>query len=210
MSIPALLFALALVLSASMAWLLSGSARPLARSYLRFACILYGALALAGLAVGSRESTGEFARAVALVVCILAPSVLSLALLAAFRKPLASGAASLLLAFACVAALAAAVTDLAALGLAPLVLALAVAAIAILRTPGRDRTASVEGLGGLFSFLCAASTLMLQGARDSTALDLFSSAGLLGTALALSRASRPRVEGASQKLPRVLAVDKDR
>lgn len=211
MSISPFLFAFALVLSAAMTWLVSASVRPLPRAYLRFACVLYGALAIAGLMTGSSEATGAFARAVALVVCVLAPCILSLALIATFRKAVSPALAAMLLALACLGALAAAVTNWAALGVVPLVVALGAAAAALLRTRARNPIASLQGLAASLGFLCAASSLMVEGAAEPAALDLFSAAGLLGAALALSRASRPRVEKTvRRKLRRVLAVDEDR
>jgi hypothetical protein len=210
-SVPALLFAVVLVLSAVMAWVVAARAKGFVRPYVRFASVLYVALAIASLVPDEVEATGAFARAVALVVCVLAPSTLALALVALFRKPLSSVLSALWLIVCCLGGLGAAVSDTPALGFVPLALGIGAALVASLRMFGKSRVAALQGAAASLAFLCAASSLMTHAPASRAALMLFSAAGLLGTTLALVRASRAGVEKQGRRnLSRVLAVGDDR
>jgi hypothetical protein len=208
MSIGAILFSLVLALAAAVAWILASSLRAQARLYVRFSATLYLALAIAGLVPESGEATGEFARAVALVVCVLAPSMLALALVGLFAKPPSPLVAGLFLPLACLGGIAAAATDVTAFGFAPLALIAGAALVFSLRALRKFGVAAAQGAAATVAFLCAASSLMVSGEAARAALDLFSATGLLGAVLALLRGSNPPVEKKkrSKSLSRVLAV----
>lgn len=211
MSIPAVLFALVLVLAAAVAWVLAARTRAQGRLYVRFSCALYVALAIAGLVPETGEAIGEFARAVALVVCVLAPCALSLALVGLFARAVPPLLAGLFLPLACLGGLGAAATDQTAFGFVPLVLACVAAFIASLRAWRQFGAAAFQGAASAVAFLCAASSLLANGEPARAALDLFSAAGLIGSALALVRGSDPRVDKQGGKaLSRVLAVGEKR
>lgn len=207
MSIGAILFALVLALAAIVGWILAASLKAQARLYVRFSATLYLALAIAGLVPESADATGEFARAVALVVCVLAPSMLALALIGLFAKPPSQLVAGLFLPLACLGGIAAAATDATAFGFVPLALAAGTAAVFSLRAVRKFGVAAVQGAAASLAFLCAASALMANGESARAALDLFSATGLLGSVLALLRGSNPPVEKKRTKsLSRVLAI----
>jgi hypothetical protein len=212
MSVGAILFSLVLALAAAVAWILAGSLRAQARLYVRFSAALYLALAIAGLVPESGEVTGEFARAVALVVCVLAPSMLALALVGLFaKKPPSALLAGIFLPLACLGGIAAAATDATAFGFVPLALASGAALVLSLRGLRKFGVAAVQGAAASVAFLCAASSLMASGESARAALDLFSATGLLGAVLALLRGSNPPVEKKRTKpLSRVLAVGERR
>ncbi len=211
MSVPAVLFAIVLVLSAVTAWVIAARAKAFARPYVRFASMLYVALAIASLVPDEVAATGAFARAVALVVCVLAPATLSLALVAMFRKPLSSVPAALWLTLCCLGGLGAAISDETALAFVPLALGAGAALLACLRAFATSRVAALQGAAASLAFLGAASSMMTHAQASRAALILFSAAGLLGATLALVRFSRPGIEkGGRRNLARVLAVGDDR
>jgi hypothetical protein len=210
-SATTILFAVVLVLAAVLAWFIAARAKPAGRPYVRFAGVLYIALAVSGLVPESGDPAGAFARAVALVVCVLAPCTLALALVGMFRKSGSSALAAIFLPLACLGGLGAAATDATAFGFVPLAIATAATAIAAVRAFSQFRIASLQALAASVSFVCAASSLMAGGSPARASLYLFSAAGLLGSALALARGSRAGVEnGGRQALRRVLAVREER
>jgi hypothetical protein len=210
-NVPGILFAVVLVLSALTAWVVAARAKAFVRPYVRFASVLYVALAIASLVPDEVVATGAFARAVALVVCVLAPATLSLALVALFRKPVTAGPAAIWLTVCCLGGIGAAISDVPALGFVPLVLGAGAALFASLRMFAKSRVAALQGALASLAFLCAAASLMTRAPASRAALILFSAAGLLGTTLALVRGSRPNVEKERRRdLSRVLAVGDDR
>jgi hypothetical protein len=206
-SVGAILFALVLALAAIVAWILAASLKAQARLHVRFSSALYLALAIAGLVPESGEAMGEFARAVALIVCVLAPSMLALALIGLFAKPPSPLVAGLFLPSACLGGIAAAATDATAFGFVPLALAAGAALVFSLRAVRKFGIAALQGAAASVAFLCAASALMASGESARAALDLFSATGLLGATLALLRGSNSTVEKKrARSLSRVLAV----
>jgi len=183
-------FACVLALSAIIAALIAGRARPAARDYLRFAAALYLALALCNAlaALLPTATTLIFSDAVMLVVCALAPPALAFALFAAFEHPPSSIVAAIFLALASGAGIAAAASGTPVLSLAPLsVSVLAMLALCARRWSTEKRATS-------HAFLSACSLLggaaAVGGESGRTALMLFSAAALLGFALASARRSR--------------------
>ena len=105
--------ALLLFASCLAAWLVASGARPAARVHLRFAAVLFAALAVAVLAITPA------AAAIALLVLPIGSGVLVLASRAAMARPLEAALAAALLAAVSLAGLGAAVTGWTALALAP-------------------------------------------------------------------------------------------
>ena len=171
--------ALLLLASAVAGWFIAAAARPPARVQLRFAAVLLAAIAAAAIA------TPIAASAVVLLVLPIAATVLALAALAGFERPLATPLSSLTLALASVCGIGGAGTGLALLTLAPSMLGTFVLLVVSLR---RVKIARLPALQGALAALCllAAQSLFVTE-RVSLAFLLFLSAGMLGVMLALSR-----------------------
>lgn len=183
-------FAIVLACSAILAALIAGRARPVSRDYLRFAAALYLAFALCiGIStILPNATTLVFADAVMLVVAALAPVALALALFASLEHPPSPIIAAIALVSACLAGIAAAASAMPVLSLAPL----ALSALMMLALCARHWRGDKPGVAHAFLSACclicgAAASL---GGGGQTALVLFSSAAVLGFALALSRRSR--------------------
>lgn len=190
-----------LLLAAAVAsWLIAAGARPAARVHIRFATILFAALAAAAFAVA------RAAPAIALLVLPIGLSVLALAAAAARTRPLDAALAAALLAAVSLAALASAMLDLTALALAPS--ALCALAIGVLGARGEDRLAAFQGIASALCFAAGASAFALEGA--GVALILFCAAGLLGLALALSRSVPAVEERSGRDLRAGLAIGRGR
>ena len=188
-----------LLLAATIAvWFVAAGARAAARLQIRFAAILIAALALAAAAIPAA------AAAVALLVLPIALGVLALAAAAGFARPLLAAPAALVLALCCFSGLAAAVSGLAALSLAPSALALIAIAAIFLRQFDAARPASLQGILSALCFLGAVSAFALEGA--DAAMLLFAAAGLLGTALALARSDLAQEQRPGRDLRAALAV----
>jgi hypothetical protein len=182
-------FAFVLAASAILSAMLGSRAHPAARDYLRFAAVLYVALALCdGLAFFfSHAATLIFADAVMLVVCALAPVALGFAVFAAFEHPPSPAAATIFLVAACLAGIAAAATGTPVLSFAPLAASvLTMFALCARRWRYEKRAASHAFLSAC-CLLCGAAAALSGGTTG--ALELFSSAALLGFVLALVRRS---------------------
>ncbi|MBU6297317.1 MAG: hypothetical protein KGJ79_07830 [Alphaproteobacteria bacterium] len=173
-------FAAVLALAAAAAWIATKGVRPVIRLYLRFACVLYAALAASVLLRVAPH-------AVAVMVATLAVALLTLAAFAGLRRTPKPGFAAMLLAGACAAGIWSAATGMIALAVVPqavcLVAVLTIAHRAPLRRPGLHL---VLGAGALFAASCS---LLAGDSCAFIALLLFSAAGLLGVVLALARAS---------------------
>ncbi|MGZ5940418.1 MAG: hypothetical protein ACXWLD_10395 [Rhizomicrobium sp.] len=172
-------------------WFLALGARPPARVHLRFASMLFAALAAAAWIAP------PVADEVALIVAAIALPVLAFGAYAGFEKPLAPMPATLLLGIVCLGGLAAAATGIISFALVPA--SLSVAAILLISARQFDvaRVSSVQGMLSALSLLAAASSFALEG--TGSAHLLFSAAGLLGLTLALSRASNIVVEEQSSR-----------
>lgn len=188
-------FAAVLACSAIFAALLASRARPASRDYLRFAAALYLALALcAGIsAVLPNATTLVFSDAVMLVISALAPVALAFALFASFEHPPSAIVTAILLVLACLAGIAAAASGTPVLSLAPLAAsALVMFALCARHWRTRKRTTAHAFLSAC-CLVCGAAASLNGGASGQAALLLFSSAALLGFALALARRSRVAV-----------------
>lgn len=161
-------FAAMLLMAALAAWLISTGMAAAPRAYLRFACTLLAALAVA--AIGS----GALAQSVALLVCAVAPVTLAMA-----ARSLAPGLA---LGVAALLGLAAALTGLAVLALVPMLIASAVLVAA--RGSAAKMWASALALA-------AGGACLATG--DLPALMALLSAAVLGISLALRESRRAAV-----------------
>lgn len=187
-----LAFAFVLGCAAILAALLGNRARPAARDYLRFAAVLYSAFALCeGLAsVLPDAEVLVFADAVMLVVCALAPIAMALALFAAFEHRPSSIVAAILLVPGCLAGIAAAASGTVVLSLAPLAVSVLTMFALCARRWRSEKRAAAHAFLACCCLLCAAAATLSGGVTGRTASVLFSSAALLGFALALARRSR--------------------
>jgi hypothetical protein len=134
-------------------------------------------------------ATLTFADAVTLIVCALAPAALGLAVFAAFEHSPAAISATIILVLSCLAGIAAAATGTPVLSLAPLAVSvLALLTLCARRWRNEKRAASHAFLSAC-CLICASAATLSGGSVARTALELFSSAALLGFALALVRRS---------------------
>jgi hypothetical protein len=186
-----LLCAVLLGIASLAVWFLALGARPPARVHLRFASMLFAALAAAAWIAP------PVADEVALIVAAIALPVLAFGAYAGFEKPLAPMPVTLLLGIVCLGGLAAAATGIISFALVPA--SLSVAAILLISARQFDvaRFSSVQGMLSALALLAAASSFALEG--TGSAHLLFSAAGLLGLTLALSRASNIVVEQQSSR-----------
>jgi len=172
------------------AWLVAAGARPRARVHLRFAAVLFAALAIAALGVEAA------APAIALLVLPIGSGVLVLGAAAGIGRPLEPALGASLLAVISLAALGATVSGLAALALGPA--ALCAGAIALLGGRIPDRLGAFQAIAAALCLIGAASAVVWEGAGP--ALTLFCAAGLLGVALALARSGATIEESAGRDL----------
>ena len=194
----AIAFAVVLACSAILVAMLAGRARPSSRDYLRFAAVLYFALALcAGLAAADQDATAlGLSAAVTQVVCALAPVALSFAIFATFEHPASAWIAGTSMVLACIAGIAAAALGKPVLSLAPLAVSvLAMLALCFRRWRVEKRSAAHAFLSAC-CLICAAAASLSVGEGARIALILFSAAALLGFALALARRSGVAVANA--------------
>ncbi|HTT97513.1 MAG TPA: hypothetical protein VMF58_05650 [Rhizomicrobium sp.] len=178
-----------MLLAAAMGgWLAIGGASPDVRSYARFACVLYAALAAAG-------ATGvQLALSVTLIVSASAPVFLALAVRLSFRGPVMPLLVGAILSIACVAGITAAATGLAMLAFAPLLFSVVAMIAFSLRQLRNLRAQALQTIAASCALLAGASAFTAGGVRAMPALFLFSAAGLLGILLALAPRSDVVVE----------------
>ena len=187
MNAVSLIFAPMLALSAILAALLVGRARNAARDYLRFAAVLFLALA-ASIEAGSflsGASAAIFAVAVTQVVAAAAPVSLALALFARFEHPPSALIASISLLLACVAGIASAAMGMPAIAYAILVAAVCIQLALSLRRWRNEKRSAAHAFLSACALVCAAAGAQTRSGEAVVAL--FSSASILGFALALTR-----------------------
>lgn len=168
-------FALVLILGVAAGWIASNGAPPRARAYLRFAAVLYAALALSAVFNLSPPAVTD-------IVATLASAILCVAAFAAFRRSPPVFTTSALLALAALAGIAAAATGIAVLAAVPQVLSALLMAL-IARRQGRERASLYLVLAAL-SLLGSAACQLVPGMAARAGLMLFSAAGLIGVAVA--------------------------
>jgi hypothetical protein len=181
-------FAAMLLAACCAGWIMVAGISPAARAYARFAFSLYAALALAA-GIDSR-----LADSVALIVSAVAPLLFVLALADVVKRPIASAFASLALGTACLAGMIAAATGVAALALGPLLLSVVAMIAVVLRDWRSDRSATIQAAVSAGALLAGASAFAAGGSLARATLCAFTSAGLLGAALAMNRRSHGVVE----------------
>ena len=167
-------------------WFLAEGARPAARVHLRFASVLFAALAtarLAGAPLGDE---------VGLLVIAIALPVLALAVRAGFESPTPPLWATVLLAAASICGLAGAATGMIAFAVAPVVFSAAAIIAVCVRRFGGARLPAFQGILSALAFLAAMSSFARNGAAAPCLL--FSATALLGLTIAVSRASNLAVE----------------
>lgn len=206
---PDLAFAFVLALAAIVLMLLSARANPASRNYARLAGVLYFALALTSAVslVRTESYLAQVTNAVALMVCALGPACLTLAVYGAFVRPPSPWAAGLVLVASCLCGLAAQVTDIVLLAIAPLAFAALVLIVLALRSL-RERT--LPAICVLFSsaaLIAAAAAFLAKGEKGFV---LFSAAFLLGVLLATMRHSDAHVERKADRPGMMTAVDRER
>ena len=172
-------FAAMLLLAAAAAAAIVEGAPPVARAYARFAFVLYAALAIA------MAADVRLASSVALIVFALAPALLTFAVTATIRRPPAPAFASLVLAFACCAGMAAAATGIAVFALGPLLVSVVSMIAVTLANLRATQPAMIQAVVASVTLLCGASALVDGAAAAPAALAAFTSAGLIGAALSL-------------------------
>ena len=181
-------FAAVLALAAAAAWIAAGAAPARCRTYLRFACVLYTALAISAAMNLAPAASAQ-------IVMPLAGAALALAAYGAFAGAAKPVFAALILSTACLAGIWSAASGESL----PAVLVQSLCLIAMLMVARKVflnwRAPNLYlALGGL-ALLAALCAAQLNGKSPFMALLLFSAAGLLGTALALARVSKLFVEG---------------
>ncbi|MGC9952905.1 MAG: hypothetical protein ABSD21_01310 [Rhizomicrobium sp.] len=178
-------FAAVLALGAAAAWITAKGARPASRLYLRFACVLYAALAASALANIAQEAVAEIATT-------LATALLMLAAFANFRRVPKPLPAAIILAAASVAGIWSAASG----AIAPSVFAQVICQFVMiaLARRGLGRRPSVHLALAAAALLAASCSLLANDPHAFMALLLFSAAGLLGTTLSLVRASEIPLE----------------
>jgi hypothetical protein len=180
-----------MLLAASIAgWIAVTDVPPDARAYVRFACVLYAALAAAS-AIGA-----QLAGAVTLIVSACAPVLLAIAHRIVFRAPVAASIAASVLMFGCIAGMTAAATNITALSFAPLSVSVLVIIANSLRDFSDGRRPAIQAIASATALLAGASAFAAGG---EAAMMLFSAAGLLGIALALAPRSDAVVEQKSAR-----------
>jgi len=184
------------------AWFTALGARPAARVQLRFAVVMFAALAAAAPVVPAAATP------VALIVLPIGLCVLALASAAGFGTPLQPSLAAIVLALVVLAALTAAVTGWRDFALAPVAVALTGITVVCGRRLGDRSLAAVQGLVSAACLLGGASSFALDGAGAPVLL--FTAAGMLGLTLALSRSDGVVDERPGRDLRDGLAIGRGR
>jgi hypothetical protein len=188
---PDIAFATVLSLVALLAAIVGARARRTARDYLRFAAVLYAALACADIwaALANDAWNIAFAGAVGLTVAALASVALALAIAASLETPPPAIVATPLLVLACLAGILSAATGEAAIALAPLAASVC-AILALAARHWRTRVPAQACVAALA--LLASAAAFSDGGRSACAL--FSAVALLGAALTAAKPSKRLVE----------------
>ncbi len=174
------------------AWIVAAAAKSDPRRNLRFAAMLYAALAAAGLFAAVNDTqAAHLTLMVGLLVSALAPPLLLFAALGAVSRPLMSSWAAVALTFTCIAAVAAALTGLAVLALIPQTIAIAALLILGLRMPRKSGWRLCLAALALFA---GALAIVAENQNAGAIFSLFSAAGLLGVSRSVVRTSYAAVE----------------
>lgn len=168
-------FALVLLLGAAAGWIASKGASPRARAYLRFAGVLYAALA-------SSDLSGVAPAAVTDIVATLGSVVLCVAAFSAFRRSPRVLTASSVLGLAALAGITAAATGVGVLAAVPQVLSATF--MVLIARRGLWTRASVYLALAALSVLGAAACQLAPGMAARAGLMLFAAAGLIGVSIA--------------------------
>jgi hypothetical protein len=191
---PLLLFA-----ACVSAWTLAGRSRAPSRVNIRFAAMLFAALAAARMLGVLLPQFSAVAPAVALIAASLGATALVLGLFAFLARPLPVGAAALALGLSLGAGLAAALSGAPAYALICQILGVSLAMAAGLSALAANRARALLALLAALSLLGGGMALM-EGAAGIT--EMFFAAALIAAA----RASQPFVE-TERKQHRLAAIN---
>jgi hypothetical protein len=180
-----IMLAAALLLAAATiaVWFVAAGARAAARLQVRFAAVLLAAVAVAAALLPVA------APAVVLLVLPIATTVLAMAAAAGFRRPLPPIPAAAVLALVSLCGIASAATGLAMFALGAALLAGVALLLIGVRRLDLARLASAQTALAALCLLAGQSAFALE--RVGAPFLLFVAAGLLGTALGLSRSDAP-------------------
>jgi hypothetical protein len=168
-------FALVLILGAAAGWIASGGAAPRARAYLRFAAVLYAAMAVSVFLKLAPAAVTD-------IVATLGSAVLCVAAFAAFRRTPPPLTASAVLGLAALAGITAAATGFGVLAAVPQVLS-AMFMVLIARRRARQRAGLYLSLSAL-SLIGAAACQLEPGLAARAGVMLFAAAGVIGVSIA--------------------------
>lgn len=190
-AVPDIAFALVLMLAAALTMMLSGRARRSAQDYLRFAAMLFAALACADLiaAINGEIWSSQFASTVALMVAALAPAILAIAMAHVFEGAIRPVITAPLLTLACLAGFAAALTDQAFIAMAPLAASVCAMLAISARHWWASSTAPMQTCLSAVSLFAAAAAIS-TGNSGRTAFALFCAVALLGASLAATKPAK--------------------
>jgi hypothetical protein len=177
---PLLLFA-----ACVSAWVLAAPGRAPSRVNIRFAAMLFAALAAARLLGLLAPQFSAVAPAVALIAASLGGTALALGLFAFLARPLPVGAAALALGLSLGAGLAAALSGAPAYALGCEILGVSLSLAAALGALAANRAGAALSLMAALSLLCGGMALGAAGIAE-----MFFAAALIGAA----RASQPLVQ----------------
>jgi hypothetical protein len=185
--IETVLFESVFVLASAAALIIAGDVRASARAGLRSASALY--LLLAPVPFASPPLRG-LAHALAIFVCVLAPCLLSITLATEFDNGKRRTSTRLLMA-AVLGAILSAISDWVAPGAVPFLVTVAILIGAAGRGFGRASLAAVQALASVLACASAMAIVFGNSAGFGVSALLFAAAGLLGSASAIERLSRP-------------------
>lgn len=174
--------AILLLLAAPAAWLLAAGARHEARGYLRMAAALQAALAVAA-------AFDLSAMILAPLTAGLSAVLLAFAVQTSFRRPVGTVFSSLALTASCLAGIGASFSGELLPALLPQLAAVAVMLFIARRGLRRLSAPGIQLTAGALALLAAACSMLAKGEAALPALLMFSTAGLLGIALAVARIS---------------------
>ena len=170
-------FALVLLLASAAAWIAANGARSRARSYLRLACVLYATMAIAELFALAPVAVTD-------IVMTLGAVVLCIGAFAGLRRNPKIITASVALALAALAAIAAATLGLAVLAAVPQVVSALFVFLTARRSLFLGRRSGLYLALSSFCLVGAAACHLAPGMMAQAGLLLFASSAVAGVALA--------------------------
>ena len=189
-------FAFVLALAAILACLIAHRARGAVRGYLRFAAILYLALAIAQILAAffpAPQTIGVVVSAIDLVSA-LAPVCLALSIFSVFEHPPPGWLAAIVLLLGGIGGLFASVTAVPSVAFAVLFASVCAMLTLSIRRLRKEWRSALDTILASVCLIAGAACSVTEGEVGRIALALFSAAGLLGIALGVSRRSNAIVK----------------